>query len=229
MIKTIVTLIINLFLAHGVAMFFSPVAMVQDSKNEKMLLKAAKENDTAVLKDMISSGTDLETKDGKQRTPLMLAVYEKHTEAARILIEAGANVNALDDMLNSPFLYAGASGQLEIVKFCLSHKADYLVVNRYGGTALIPAAEKGHAEVVALLANTEDYPVDHINYLGWTALLEAIILSDGGSVHQHIVQLLIDAGADVNIADNDGITPLVHARKRGFDKIEQALVTAGAR
>ncbi len=222
-------LAIQLVLSHGTALLCLPVAMIQDSENEIMLLKAAKENDTIVLKNMISSGIDLEAKDGKQRTPLMLAIYEEHTEGARILIEAGANVNALDDLLNSPFLYAGANGQLEIVKLCLSHNADYHVVNRYGGTALIPAAEKGHDEVVALLANTDDYPIDHINYLGWTALLEAIILSDGGSVHQHIVHLLIEAGADVNIADNDGITPLAHARKREFDKIEHLLLKAGAR
>jgi len=228
MTNLIATLLSSLVLAHGVALFSLPI-MVQESEKESMLLKAAKNNDTIVLKDLISSGMDLDANDGKQRTPLMLALYEKHTEAARILITAGANVNALDDMLNSPFLYAGASGQLEIVSLCLSHNADFDVVNRYGGTALIPAAEKGHVEVVALLANTENYPIDHINTLGWTALLEAIILSDGGSVHQNIVALLIEAGADVNIADNDGITPLIHARKRGFEKIEQALIAADAR
>ncbi len=227
MIKTFASLAITVVFFNGISMFESP--MVQDSENEKLFMKSAKDNDTLALKDMIATGIDLETKDGKQRTPLMLAVYEKHIAASRILIEAGADVNALDDMRNSPFLYAGASGQLEIVKLGISHNANYHVVNRYGGTALIPAAEKGHVEVVALLANTENYPIDHVNTLGWTALLEAVILSDGGPVHQHIVQLLIDAGADVNIADNDGISPLVHARKRGFNKIEQALLAAGAR
>jgi ankyrin repeat protein len=70
--------------------------------------------------------------------------------------------------------------------------------------------------------------VDHINNLGWTGLLEAIILSDGGPEHQGIVQLLIDAGADVNIADFDGVTPLQHAENRGFTIIASKLIAAGA-
>jgi ankyrin repeat protein len=82
--------------------------------------------------------------------------------------------------------------------------------------------------VEELLAHT-DVDVNHINNLGWTALLEAIVLSDGGPPHQQIVQLLVDHGADVNIADKNGVTPLRHARDRGFEAIERILVQAGAR
>jgi hypothetical protein len=51
--------------------------------------------------------------------------------------------------------------------------------NRYGGTALIPACHYGHVETVRLLLGTA-IDVDHVNNLGWTALLEAVILGDGG-------------------------------------------------
>ena len=71
--------------------------------------------------------------------------------------------------------------------------------------------------------------VDHVNKLGWTALLEAIILGNGGASHQQIVQLLVDAKANVNLADRDGVSPLRHARNRGFSEIAQILVNAGAR
>ena len=71
--------------------------------------------------------------------------------------------------------------------------------------------------------------VNHINNLGWTALLEAVVLSDGGPRHQQIVQLLIDHDADVTIADKDGVTPLQHAHKRGFAEIERMLAQAEAR
>ena len=60
-----------------------------------------------------------------------------------------------------------------------------------------------------------DVDVNHVNNLGWTALLEAIILSDDGVTHQQIVQLLVDHGADTTIADKDGVTPLQHARPPG--------------
>jgi ankyrin repeat protein len=83
-------------------------------------------------------------------------------------------------------------------------------------------------EVVKTLLNTK-VDIDHVNHLGWTALLEAIILSDGGPRHQEIVQLLVDAGADVQIGDHNGVTPLLHARQKGFRKIVKSLEAAGAR
>ena len=55
-------------------------------------------------------------------------------------------------------------------------------VNRYGGTALIPAAHHGHPDAVRVLLGTA-IDKDHVNKLGWTALLEAVILGDGGPVH----------------------------------------------
>jgi ankyrin repeat protein len=55
--------------------------------------------------------------------------------------------------------------------------------------------------------------------LGRTALLEAVILGDGGRDHQEVVELLITAGADPGPADKDGVTALQHAEHRGFTEI----------
>ena len=98
----------------------------------------------------------------------------------------------------------------------LEHGADLKSTNRYGGTALIPAAERGHVETVRTLIEA-GVDVDHVNSLGWTALLEAIILGDGGAAHTQIVQMLVSAGARTNLADRDGVTPLGHARSRGSE------------
>jgi len=121
-----------------------------------------------------------------------------------------------------------ARGHLEILKLTLAHGADLKSTNRYGGTALIPAAERGHVETVRTLIEA-GVDVDHVNRLGWTALLEAIILGDGGPRHREIVNLLIGAGADVNLADGSGVTPLQHARSAGYAEITEALTAAGAR
>ena len=125
------------------------------------------------------------------------------TSKSPVLIGAGADVNAKDAIEDSPYLYAGARGHLEILKLTLAHGADLKSTNRYGGTALIPACERGHVETVRTLIEA-GVDVDHVNRLGWTGLLEAIILSDGGPRHVEIVKLLIDAKANVNLADKDG-------------------------
>jgi ankyrin repeat protein len=110
----------------------------------------------------------------------------------------------------------------------LRAKPDLTRTNRFGGTALIPASDRGHVGVVRELLET-DIDVDHVNRLGWTALLEAVILGDGGPAHQEIVRMLVDGGADVSIADRDGVTPLEHARQRGYDEMVRTLAAAQRR
>jgi ankyrin repeat protein len=147
---------------------------------------------------------------------------------ARVLIAAGADVNAKDSIQDSPYLYAGAEGRNEILRMTLAAGADPKSTNRYGGTALIPAAHHGHPETVKILLGTA-IDKDHVNNLGWTALLEAVLLGDGGPTHTEIVRLLLDAGANPNIADREGVTPLSHARRRGFANMVRLLTQAGAR
>jgi ankyrin repeat protein len=107
----------------------------------------------------------------------------------------------------------------------LAAGADLNDTNRYRGTALIPAAHHGHVEAVKILLGTA-IDKDHVNNLGWTALLEAVILGDGGPKHTEIVRLLVAAGANVNIADREGITPLAHAKKSGYAEMVRILSAA---
>jgi ankyrin repeat protein len=139
----------------------------------------------------------------------------------------GAGVNARDELSDSPFLYAGIEGRLAILRLTLAAGADPGSTNRYGGTALIPAAHHGHVETVKVLLGTA-IDVGHVNRLGWTALLEAIILGDGGPAHTEIVRLLVAHGANVNLADGEGVLPLTHAERRGQRAIAQVLRGAGA-
>jgi uncharacterized protein len=156
----------------------------------------------------------------------MAATHANQVETVRALIDAGADINLRDDRLDNPFLYASAEGLFEIVQLTIEANADTRLTNRFGGTALIPAAERGHVEIVRELLTRTDVDVNHINNLGWTALLEAILLGDGGERHQQMVRLLVDHGANITIPDQNGITPLEHARARGFREIEQILLAA---
>jgi ankyrin repeat protein len=194
---------------------------------DQALIAAAAGNDVALVRQLVADGADLRARDGRGRTALMAATYQNHVESAGLLIQAGADVNAQDLIQNSPLLLAGASGYLDILKLALGAAPDFTVYNRFGGTALIPACERGHVEVVReLLKTTID--VNHVNRLGWTALLEAILLSDGETTHQEIVRLLLAGGANPNLADHDGVTPLRHARQKGYRVMADLLQAAGA-
>lgn len=193
------------------------------------LIDAAAAGDLDGLRAILeTSEVDVNVRDARGRTALMAATYANQPAAVALLLEAGADVDLQDDMRNNPFLYAGAEGLLEILKLVAEAGADPTIRNRYGGVAIIPAAEKGHLETVRYLLESTSVDVDHVNDLGWTALLEAIILTDGGPVHQQIIDELIGHGADVNIPDGDGVSPLAHARQRGYRAIESRLLAAGA-
>lgn len=202
-------------------------ASLANPMNEPSLHAAAQKDNIQVVKQLLSAGAPLEARDQSGSTALLVATRANAIDAARVLIGAGADVNAKDNINDSAYLYAGARGHLDILKMTLAHGADLKSTNRYGGTALIPAAERGHVETVQTLVDA-GVAVDHVNNLGWTALLEAIILGDGGTRHQEIVGILLNAGANPNLADRDGVTPLQHARHRGFAEIEGLLRTAQA-
>lgn len=199
-----------------------------DDLNQR-LVAAASNGNTSLVIALLRKGADVNARGARGRTPIMAATYRNHVETVAALIDAGADVNLRDNMLNNPFLYAGAEGLLDILKLTVKAGADPKITNRFGGTALIPAAERGHVEVVQYLLTHTNIDIDHVNNLGWTALLEAIVLSDGGPKHQEIVTLLIQHGADVNIPDRSGHTPLHHAKARGYTKIEALLERAKAR
>lgn len=215
--------------ALSAALFLWAVTFAQATPmQDAVLFVAVEANDAAAVKGLIDEGASVKARDGQGRTPLLAATHGNRIEAARVLIAARSDVNAKDNREDSPFLYAGAEGRNEILKMTLAAGADLKSTNRYGGTALIPAAHHGHVETVRILLATK-IDKDHVNKLGWTALLEAVILGDGGRAHSEIVRLLVAAGANVNLADRDGVTPLAHAKRRGFAAIAATLEAAGAR
>lgn len=153
---------------------------------------------------------------------MIAAAYGGHNEVARLLIDAGADVNRQDWTRQSAYLIATSEGNLDLLHMSLQAGADVHSLDSYQGTGLIRVADRGHVEVVRALLDT-DIVVDHVNRLGWTASLEAIILGDGGPRHTEVVRLLLAAGADPTLADADGVTPLAHARRDGHTAIAEFL------
>jgi uncharacterized protein len=186
------------------------------SDADRRLLAAAQTGDVAGVREALADGGRVEAADETAATALVLAAYGNHVDAAQVLVDAGADVNRQDTTQQSAFLIATSEvgGDPRLLDLTLAHGADVNAKDSYNGTGLIRAAHRGHWQVVdRLIAAGTD--LDHVNRLGWTALLEAVILGDGGPDHQKVVKSLVDAGADRSVRDNGGKTALDHARDDG--------------
>jgi len=201
-----------------------------DTAADQALLTAASRDNAAGVTAALDAGAAIDARDTHGQTALLFAVQRGDLALARALIGRGADINAEALNHDTPWLLAGALGRTEILAAMLdTGNVNYSIRNRYGGNALIPACERGHVETVRLLLERSQIDVNHINNLGWTALLEAVILSDGGARHIEIVRMLLAAGADPNVADKDGVSPLQHARDRRYDAIAALIRDAGER
>ena len=193
-------------LAAVVAAFGSPLELRWQTCATDLLTAASRDDATGV-KAALDAGAPIDASDDHGQTALLFAVQHGNADLARHLIGRGADINAEATNHDTPWLLAGALGRTEMLAAMLdTGKVDYAKRNRYGGNALIPACERGHVETVRLLLDRSKIDVNHVNNLGWTGLLEAVILSDGGPRHVEIVRMLLAAGADPNIADKDGVT-----------------------
>ncbi|KQU55129.1 hypothetical protein ASG72_03155 [Bosea sp. Leaf344] len=208
-------------------MSFTSAQAQSDAKSDALLAAAAAGRAEEVTQ-LVRSGAPLEARDAQGRSALLRAVAENHVGVAKTLLEAGASPNTQAANRDTPWLLAGALGRAEIIAAMLPHRPDLSIRNRFGGNALIPACERGHVEAVQVLLRS-GIDLDHVNDLGWTCLLEIVILGDGGPRHQQVAKLVLDAGADPNLADRNGVTPLAHARQRGQQAVARLIEQAGGR
>ena len=189
---------------------------------------AAHRGDLVAIRKLATSKAALEARDGAGRTPLHVATFARQHHAVRALLQAGADHSALEQGRYDAVTIAAVADDEETLRVLLQGGASArLVTSRYDGTALIAAAHLGHVGVVRQLIKA-GAPLDHVNNLHWTAVIEAIVLGDGGIRHQATLKALLEAGASTRLADRSGTTPLQLARARGYIAMAQMLQAAGA-
>jgi len=180
---------------------------------------AALTGDVEKIAELVGQGAKLEQRDSAGRTPLHVAVYQSNERAVSALVKAGANINAYENDDYDAITIAAVANDLEMMNLAISLGGNPKnITSPYVGTALIAAAHLGHVEIVKSLIKAGS-PLDHVNNLGWTALMESVVLGDGGPRHVEVAGALIEAGADVSITDRQGITPLERAKSRGYTEM----------
>jgi ankyrin repeat protein len=193
------------------------------------LLAAAARGDAAEIKRLAATGTDVNVRDGYGRTPLHVATFKKNRDAITALVHAGADINAKENDRYDAVTIAAVADDVGTLRMLLHLGASAKqITSRYDGTALIAAAHLGHDLVVKMLIDA-GAPLDHVNNLGWTALIESIVLGDGGKRHIETLRALVHAGANINLADRNGQTPLALARGKHYSAMVQVLEKAGAK
>ena len=174
-------------------------------------------------------GVNVNACDAYGRTPLHVATFARQRDAIRALAKAGANLELLESDRYDAITIAAVADDEATLRLLLSLGASAkLTTSRYDGTALIAAAHLGHDGVVKQLI-AAGAPLDHVNNLHWTALIESIVLGNGGTRHQEVLRALLAAGASTRLTDRQGSTPLALARSRGYAPMVQMLEKAGAK
>lgn len=189
------------------------------------LLEAVALADLKQVQELLAQGyLTIDEQNNQGETPLLIATHQNLVTIAKALIDAKADVNLQDHMQDSPYLYAGAQGRLEILTYMLENSSpNQNVFNRYGGNTLIPAAEKGHLANVKLLLADGKVAINHQNNFGYTALIEAVALTDGSQIYVDIIRELLKYNADKTLRDNRGRTAEDYAIALGYTEILKEL------
>lgn len=201
----------------------SSSATTSQSSADERYLAAAAAGDLGGVRAAQADGADKDAVDREEASAILLAARAGHLEVVRALIAEGVDIDAQDQTCANPFLFGCIHDDLALVQTMVEAGADLKRLTRMGGNGLTPSAEKGHLEVVRYLLENTRINVNHTNNLGWTALIETIILGDGGPVRQQIVELLLAHGAKPGMPDPWGVPPVELARERGYDEIVRTL------
>jgi ankyrin repeat protein/L-ascorbate metabolism protein UlaG (beta-lactamase superfamily) len=179
---------------------------------------------TDLVEMLIAKGMSPNQPDGGEAGPLIGAMYGGFTETVKALLAAGADVNQKSQDGRTPiFAAATGHGSTEIAGLLIDRGADAGVVDVNGIGPLDLAVQNGLADVAALLAKNGADVNRKAGAFGWTALHSAAVRGDKG-----MAEMLLGAGADVNVKDGDGKTALELAASHGHEDVANLLVVKGA-
>ena len=219
--------------AGGPTTIRSAAAQVAPTKAEQKAYRglhaAAAKGDLAAVRKLLARRADPNARDAYGRTPAHVAAFFKRRTVLAELLKRGTDPNALERDKYDVITIAAVANDAETIKVALKYGArPDNITSIYVGNAVIAASHLGNVEAVRALIDAGS-TLDHVNNLHWTALIEAIVLGDGGARHTEVVRMLVAARADMTLTDRSGQTPLQLAEGRGYSAISEILRAAGAK
>ena len=190
------------------------------------LMLAILSNNREIAKFLITRGADVNTKNFDKQTALMMATAQEDKELVELLIQAGAEVNDQDNLKETALILATDKGNLPIARLLMDARADVNAATHHGATPLMFATRinnKKHAAVIIEELIESKANIDEVDSKGLTPLIHAVY---GGNYKA--VVCLLDAFADTDKQDENGICALFVAAKNGHTGMVQRLLKARA-
>ncbi|MBV8801725.1 MAG: ankyrin repeat domain-containing protein, partial [Gammaproteobacteria bacterium] len=190
------------------------------NKNSDTLLIAAVKADRANNVDMLlAEGIDINLSNSGG-TALHWAVSKNNIRIVKTLLKKKEiNINKKNINGITPLMYACKAGHLELLNILLEAEADINLLDYKENGILNWAVINGHVKVVEVLLKQKRINLNQQNREGLSPLMEASIKGD-----LHMVNILLKAGAVVNLLDNEGNNSLFHAINNGHIQIAEVLI-----
>ena len=202
------------------------LGMMEDTQKQDALVRAAHRGEDAVVERLLAAGVDRDGVGSEalpsirvlwRNTALIACARNGHLPVLALLLRVGADVNKAGFLGERPLHVAAGNGHAAFVERLLQAGAAVNAQDDFGDTALSYAVIRGHENIVKILLERllqEGANVNARNEDGGTALHSAVL--EG---HENIVAMLLDAGADTTLTDNEDQTALQIAKQEGRSRI----------
>ena len=196
-----------------------------DATRDTCLILAAYDGHTGTVRYLVGlPEVDLNHRGRKNRTALQVAVKRKHADVVQVLIDAGADIETKNDRGRSTLHLASFLGELTIMRKLVKAGADVRATDDRRDTCLTFAAYNGHTDAVRYLVSLPEVDLNHQQSSDNNTALHFAVHQK----HADVVQVLIDAGADIETKNDRGCSPLHYASIFGELTTVKMLVKAGA-
>jgi ankyrin repeat protein len=202
--------------------FYTEVQILILTRYGTALTASAYDGTIRIVTALLECGADLHSSDG---WPLQAAAAEGHADVVEFLLDRGADVNRHAEKFENgtAIMAACEAGNVQIVELLLKRGADPNLGGGDNKYPLIAATKKSEAKIVQMLLDAKAT----VDVFGSWQNTSAFILA-AANMPRETLEIMLLAGAEIDLADPDGDTPLIIAAVAGDEECVQFLIDNGA-